>query len=730
MLLGCLFCLVLIPFAESKDTNSSSINIHDLHQTGVFCEDKNQLQKGIIYYNKQTGKNEIFLCGKIEKITWKSDIPLEEIQKRFNLKEGQMLDWHESQQILIFLELQTGNLHKLSIKLTEENNLNVCFEKQIKEKYFIQDIKITGNKVLSNEDILEVSGISTLNIIEKCKYLILGQSSAEFKGPQQTQHIEQAIKNLGQKHLLSDIKAHVYYVIDLQDEKVTIYINIQEGTKYFIENIHVEGCKISLAVIKDYIDEYGLQGGNFQYLSNLLFNEYNISNLNINYTCNGCYINIFVTKQETHLALIVENILFKLPGINVDYLVKHCKIRIGEFFNEWDIKKFCRWLSMIYEKTIVYKIDPYKDKQQNKIIVTIYEEEKKDKTPSLNIFSYENGSFLLQYPLCKHWPWLKLTFTPKVPLSTDMLSGHFKIGGELNIVHHISEKTSFKPFNLLGFLNLSNITNIKSLNDVKNIVQSFKIHLLTLDHHNKRYNFNMSLSLLGINKYYHIHMPALIKEHMYYYSNLALQKNFIFNNKCAIALNGLAYIFYHPKSAKVKFTPEFLIPFTNKINLVISLKSILNSQNFTRNDYFKHFSSINKSDSPHGLLWGDDYDGNESHLEINKEQAHHNTDKLYLYNKGIVLSHLIFNVRFLLNFILFKIPIPSFGDILLLLILFFNINYDVTNAMWRMSLGVGVGVKLHKMLIVFAMGCRHNLTKPNEKDKDMKYSFNIEAAAF
>jgi hypothetical protein len=684
-----------------------------IKRSGVYSENNNISDKGILIWNEETKQQTLFQFSTIYKIIWECPmIPLESIQNKFDFKEGRVLNWHEAQEILRFLELQTKEKYELRIKFNKKGQAQLTVGQVPSKKFFIKKVYISGNEILSSKLIKESisSVLCEINFLEKCKYLFFNRTSCMFFGECQTQMVENAILELAKKYLLLGTTVAITYELDPHSQEVVVYIHVEEGRKFFIDNIYMKGFKFNKVLLRDYINEHGFQQDSFNYLSDFLLKDMEIDHIYTSYTIDNetrC-IDIFLSKEQRGTSLVVEAIIFQITDISMRYLVNSCTIGVGDVFDEWKIKKFCNKLTLLFEKKIYYEIAPCKDTSQNKVIVT-FKEEATEKNRELLVV--DKGA-VLQYPMHKFLPWLKITCIPKFPFTSKPLLS--KIGGQIALEHKISSTKSLEIINISGYINPRNYNNLT------NLLQSFQVGILQFNH--KQKYTHVTITLLTIHKYFHEFMKSHLKDHKYFYTYLLGRHTVFFENKCLLALYGYGQIFYTPLTAKINLQPEFLIPISSKSSFIISLRFLGNSQNI--HDFYKHLSAINnKRDEAFGLLWNH-YDNYAKHAITNHE------DLAFIYTKGIVLSNHLYNLRFLWNYRIFKFDIPSLGLIKIFICIFLNLNYDYTNRIWRSSFGVGLMGIFNQVACIGAIGYRQNLSEAQENNDGLKCSLNVEHYGF
>jgi hypothetical protein len=749
-----IFFLIYITFNNNfSDVNYTSennnekikknyLNIIKKNSKGnILYEEKSE--NGLILWNEDEGKYIYFYNGIIEEIIWEQ-IP-EEIKeivlKETPIKEGDEVDWYSLKLILIKLNniFKTNFVFKISKVKDFSDRFIITFSRKPSKKYFFSRINIVGNQILKTSMILKSIEdiIKVLDWMEKAKYLILGSNNSEFIGNIQTQSIENAIKNLSEKHLILGTKVQVFYEFNPHNDNVIVHINVEEGKKYFIDKINIENFKFSISTLKNIITENGMQNNSFEYLSLIMMEEYSIPRVNINYSIDeeDLRINLFLKKEEKDQFLTIENIQYNILSIPLNTLIKNIPIRTGDLLDEWLLKYFCYKLSHIFETKITYEIIPCSG--NNKVVVKILETVE---NVQKDIISADKG-FIIQYPFKGHRMEFSWYFTPKISIFENNIllnkliknkltnnNSHSSLaswGGGLKLVHKYNLHTVLDILDLNIFFNFS----LESKKLLKSLQGTF------LKYINQNKEMSYYISFLNLHQFFHYLTKDHLKGYMYFYGEGHINKTFKINYTDYFTFSAKANIFYKDLNGKISLQPEFHKKLWGNFNFLISFKILFCSQDYKNpNETYKHFSAINnKRDNIMGLLW--DYHDNENETKIKEKLkseehiAYHN----YLLSKSIVLSNAVGNLRFMLLYEIFKIKLPHVGPLLLYLHLFLNLNYDISHNLLRLSYGGGLMGTVNNIRLFLSLGALSNVNGEHKEHKnkedqheELHYAFSFE----
>ena len=433
-------------------------------------------------------------------------------------------------------------------------------------------------------------------------------------------------------------------------------------------------------------------------------------------------------------STIIENLLFNVESIRLNYLTENCPITVGEPFDEWEMRDFIYQTNFIFETKIHYKLKPCKD--SDKVIIEVTEIKE---STSKDILSASQDGFGLQYPFAYHSPLLSGIFTPKISINNNVLLNNlsksnslFWCTGNFNIKHKFNHKHIIDIFD--GNLGLNLSTNISEL------LRSFKISAL-------RYFYilpNMSLLIVPFNfhKFFNKYeiqdeevrknIQKYLDNYIYKYGEIHIKKRLTFDENELFIRSYMKY-FLHDDENTLKFALHLddTIELSKNMKILFTIKGLYNSQNIqNKKNIYKHLSAINnKRDEILGLLW-DYYD--------NMDEVGHSKDEdfeSYLISKGVVLSKILLDIRLMLLVNIFKFKIPSFGLLEIYFHIFVNGNYDISNNIFRLSYGMGLMGIINNIRFIFSTGWRNkwlyennkfNYKTPDLHEEKMKYGFNLE----
>ena len=710
-----------IPEETKKETikkdikNQKEFFKNSLELMGFYGEGPLSFKKGIVF--EENNQKKIFYFGPINEIYWdKCILPLEEIQKMFpEFEKGQIFQNFIANNILLTLHLQTHKQYSFALGFLENGKVNVFLKEKPEKIYFIKKIRIKNNSILQEKDILDAIDeiCSPLNIIEKIKYIGFGKTSALVIGPHQIHEIKKKIKILSEKNLIINSKVEVHYELDPYTHEAIVYLYIQEGSKYFLDNISIEGCPfIKKFFIRQMINQYGMRNGSFSYLEDLIIKEYDEADIKVTFSYNNqISINILVQKQKEISSFLVESIFFENCADELTYITKHIPVSIGEELREGDLKKFCHLLTYLLEKKFTYKIEPISDKVSNKVIVKFIEVKKSEESSSQKEFiKFKDNSLLLQYPfqyIPPYDPRWKIRITPKIPFSWPY---RLRGGTGVTIVYRYSEKI------FLDLLNGEIVCHLWKWNNFKEFLQSFNANICQLEY--KKRDTQYLFCPASLHKYHNNKMKLEKTDGMYFYTNLSGRHIWKFDTN-TISLYGYSKVFLYPGSLKFGLQPELLVPLRGNWQLLFSSKGIFNTQN--PQDIYNHLSATSiKHDGNHDILF-------------NWYKTPHpltNEDINYIYEKGIILSHAITNIRIMLMFKVFNLHIPSMGDLNVFISGFCNVSHDLSNNTSRFSIGFALMGNFNKMMVTIALGLKNNLHYPDQDDKGLQYGYSVEPCFF
>lgn len=725
---------------ENKINKKKSLELAKNRNNQSIYEETSQ--EGLLIFNEDINEYKYFYNGIIGEIIWEKipDQLKDIIISKFDFQEGKELNWLTLKQILLQLNNSLRTPYVCSISINENKQLKLKFTKKPTKIYFIESIKINGNNLLSKEKIIhEISeGVEEINFINRILYLITNNSPAEFNPGIQSNFIETKIEKLCERYLILGTKVKVLYELNPHNYNVKVHINMEEGKKHFIDQIKLEGFTFDKKILEKAINEKGLEDNTFNYLSTLLMEEYNLKRITFNYLIEDNKINIYATKNLKDESLIIESVLFNVESIRLKYLTENCPVTTGEAFDEWAMRDFIYKTNFIFETKINYKIKTTKD--SDKIIIEV--NETKENIYKDIIYSSQEG-FGIQYPFKFHSPLFSLNFQPKISINNNVLFNNldkntnnylFWLGANFNIKHKINHKHVIDIIDgNVGF----NLTTT-----IANLLRSFQISALKYFY----VSSDMSLLLIPLNFYkffskYEIENEEIknkignyLQDYVYKYSEAHFKKKILFENQeLFIRSSGKYFLHKDNEASTYKFALHLddTIKLSENIKILFTLKGLWNSQDIKdMRSIYKHLSAINnKRDEMLGLLW--DYYDNLEEIGHNENQEF----KAYLISKGIILSNLLLDGRFMLLFNIFKFKIPGFGLLDINFHCFINNNYDITNNIFRLSGGFGLLANINNIRAILSLGWRGKwIYKNNEfiyklkesQDEDIKYGFNLE----
>lgn len=733
-----------------KDNNIAKNNLRPYEETS---------QEGLLIFNENENKYKYFYYGIIEEIKWNT-IP-EEIKNNIlnkfdDFQEGKELSWITLKQIILELNNTFNTSYICEISMSNNGQLKLNFIKKPGKKYFITSIVINGNNLLSKTKILNYISdqVEELNFINKIMYLIFGQSNAELN-PVQSRFIENQIEKLSERYLILGTKTKILYEINPYNYNVTLYINIEEGKKHFVDQIQLNGFEFNKKILENFINLKGLEDNSFDYLSTILMEEYGLKRIKFTYSLENEKINIYGEKTLKDVTLIVENLLFNVKNVNLNYLTKNCPVTIGETFDEWEMRDFIYKTNFIFETKINYKLKPCKD---NKILVEVTENIENN---SKDIISSCDKGMCLQYPFKFHSQLFSLNIIPRLILNNNILLDNLLenlnenrdnsilyFGFNGNIKHKFNHK------NILYVIDCNTTINILNIfNDLSKVFREFQISTLRYTHVSE--NFSLLFTPLNFHKFFtkkqistdsiRNELEKYLQEYIYKYTELYIKYKLDGDNH-NFYIKSYGKYFIHDDDNTYKFAIHIndTIILSKSVKILFTIKGLYNSQNIKNmKSIYKHLSAINnKRDEMLGLLWNY-YDTFEElfpeYINVDNSIFNRQDFETYLISKGIILSNFLFDIRLMFLWNLFKFKILNFGSLLVDFHIFINFNYDITNKIFRLSGGFGLLGQINNIRLIFSTGLRKKWLYNNnefiskirhQNENNMKYAFNFEDLSF
>lgn len=698
---------------ETSNENRRRVFFNNQPKRGIYQENSNELENTII-------TNEgIWSLGTIKNIDWNCPIvALEDISKKFdNFKPGKIVSITTLKYILLYLKKNTNTEYQFVISPSKENKqfCNIILKEKKSNPYLVKNITINGNSLLTKDEILEsisdVVGKTTL--VEMGKFLILNRSANVIRNLNISSIIVQCVQNLGYKKLLLDIKIYVDLVKNEKTKTIDVIINIEEGSKYFIDKVNISDKTINIdrQHLNIWLEKHGLENGNFNHLLDFLKSE-NIFHLNISYIINNNKIEIFLTpynKEVNHIVGMISYHNFK--NININYIRKNLPISIGDYFDEKQMEEFLYKISKIIQQEITYKTTMQLNKKLY-VVLSLKDEEKKYD----DIISFTEGQPALQYKFENKLysnPGWSFIFTPKVKFMEGVKGGLFFSA------KHIKTQYTFEIINGEFYFDLDSLKQQR----YDSFIRSLKTNIFCFSNSvfTKKQDLFWTLTPIIIRKNFHTLMVNNnIRDHLYFYTKFYGKKLTIFGDgiKRTQLSNFISGKIFYGNTMKLLYNPEIIYPLTKNMHIYGSLRFVYNGYTTNTQDekIFLHLHCMNKEDQGKCLLW-------DTFLTAQEMSQYPKNIQHYLYSKNIILSNFLINFKLMFNIVLLKLKIPQLGKIQIMFSIFFNTAYDQTNNLYRFSSGIGILGTLNKNAALFALGKKYAPGIEQTNDLDYGLSF-------
>ena len=713
------------------------------NKTGAYEETS---EEGLFIFNDKNNRYEYFYNGIIGEIVWDKipDDIKDMLVKNLDFEAGKELNWLTLQQILLKLNNILGYSYICAMSYDENKQLKLKITKEPKKIYFITSIEINGNELISSKKILHAisEGAEPLSWINKIIYSLSGTCASEFNPGIQSYMIKNKINELYEKYLILGTRGKISYKLNPNNGTAKIIVNIEEGKKYFIDQVEFNDFKFDKKKFINIIKNRGLENNSFDYVSMILMEEYDLPRISVGYTTNNSKINIIASKNLKDESLVVESILFYVKNIKLAYLMEACPVSVGDAFDEWQMREFISKIEFQFEIKLKYTLKPYKD--SNRIIIEI---EEIIENQNKDIITSSDGGTGIQYPFKWNFPFININITPKFLLNNNMLldkftkdgatSSLFSIGANFNI------RKKFNKHNILSILDGSFAVNITEILNPSKLIRSLQVSILKYNYLSKSFSF--SFTPLNIQKYLNIkqigseeiedkdNIQKYLNEYIYKYTEVHSKKLILFEDNI-LWIKGYGKYFFHETDDKNTFKLALHLDnttvFSNKFKMLTTFKGLYNSQDIrSMKSIYKHLSAINnKRDEMLGLLW--DYYDNVEEIFTEFKDKDMKDFKTYLISKEVILSNALLDFRLMLLYSIWDFKIPMLGKIDIFFHIFANFNIDVTNKIYRISYGFGLIGNVNNIRCILSAGFRNKLftekEKKNEAHEDMKYGFNFE----
>ncbi|OED45643.1 hypothetical protein AB836_00535 [Rickettsiales bacterium (ex Bugula neritina AB1)] len=606
----------------------------------------------------------------------------QEYIRPFNLCNFFMLE-------LLGLFIEINDIHIKNTKVIYDFNnskTNITFQTERKKIYFIEKIIILNNNIIPTNDILNLlkNYLRPLTFFEKIKLLLFDMSESLFLWENYDNTIHDIIEVLGKEYLLLNTSCSIFYLINEKKQTVKAILNINEGSKYFINNIYINKKKIKNNILKNKIIAAINKNGfkdDLNYLKKFFKKP-----IKITYTMNVNLIDIYIDKIQEQLNMIpITNILFVNFNVSSIFLISMINFSVGDSLNMEKIENFKQFISILLNKYIEYEVIPVFG--NNGVVVKFLQ---KSQEKDINIINIENNEMIIEYPyehIFYNYPYLRYIITPRIK------NFNFKTPGilfELFI-------NKFYPFSISSYIQIYFNFN----NDIN--YKNFIIDIINISY--KKNNIIFSFTPIGLKKYFH---GSITDKHIYKFTSFDIQKIFFFENYSLSFFKNYKY-FYDDSLHKLSLGGEFIYKFTSKYYFWCnSVFYYSGSKNI-----YHHFSNIYYRDGGYMRL----YTYPQEHILDSSNLTLKSYD--YIFNKQIALLTPISITKFNLMYKLFNFNIEATKSINIFFCIFFDLYFDITTKTHKFSYGCGLVLNYYILVLGLYIG-------GNSEKKGLRKTINLE----
>lgn len=633
--------------------------------------------------------NNFMSMGFIDKIKFENTIlPEDKIKEIFNdyLQSFKLCNFFIMEIISLFIEI--NDIHVKNTRVIykiKDHMVDLKFTSDAQHTYFIDKIVVYNHQIMKEHEIIHVikDYIIKLNFLEKIKLLLFGTSHAIFFWNVYEDQIHEKIEELGKKHLLLNVSCKIFYLINQEKNTVKIIININEGSKYFIDNIYIDKIKINDETLKNNIikeiNTHGMKD-DFNYLK-YLFSK----SIKITYIIQNNLINIYIDHVKEELDIIrITNIIFVNLNISNTFLISLMNFSVGDSLNVEKIEEFTKLVSELLNKHIEYEIVPvFNDRG---VIVKFFT---KAAEKEINILNIDNNEMMLEYKYEKifyNYPYIRYILTPRINLNR-------RIPGVLMEFYF----QKFYPISISSYFQLYFNFN-KNMN-----IRSFIIDVINLNYKTK--NFIFSFTPIGLKKYFN---TFATDRYIYRFTSCEISRIFSFTNHSFALSNNYKY-FYDNNKHKLSVNFEYLYQLHYRYYLWIN-NNLSYSQGKNINH---HFSSIYYRDNCNVRLYTYPHEHMLYSSNLNLQQYD------YIFNKQIALWTPIYVLKINLLYKLFSFKLDALKSLNGFFCIFLDIYFDVTTKTYKFSYGIGFILNYYIVIMGIYLGF-------NSEQKGLRQTINLE----